>query len=286
MIMLYYTTQNIYDRLRAAISTNRRVTQLVVRPSISVVRNPFDPRATNIGSMRCRPDRRGHRADRCLGSIGIRAVMNHRQDRNPPGGSSPPTPLATADVTLRFPESNALLFVHMLGRYSFRYGTKFTGGLGGPWDALAVHEEPLFQGEAHDAPDHAGRALVSSRARAHAQSVRDGQWHRPRPRGRVDVRGERRHRGHHRSGLAIDGAGRPIVVEQSTTKTLPDVSEDELYLFVQYDEVGVEKVPVPDTDGVVEDDAVPNCRSLPTAGPRSTTERSRSTRRRCSHWRT
>lgn len=60
------------------------------------------------------------------------------------------------------------------------------------------------------------------------------------------------------AGLAIDGKGRPIVAEQGTTTSLPDVSSDELYLFIQYDEVGVETVPVPETDGAVEGEAVPN----------------------------
>lgn len=60
------------------------------------------------------------------------------------------------------------------------------------------------------------------------------------------------------AGLAIDGNGRPIVAEQGTTTSLPDVTGDELYLFIQYDEVGVETVPVPETDGAVEDEAVPN----------------------------
>ncbi|WP_018259023.1 hypothetical protein [Halomicrobium katesii] len=60
------------------------------------------------------------------------------------------------------------------------------------------------------------------------------------------------------SGLALDGRGRPIVVEKATTRTLPAASADELYLFIQYDEVPIEMVPVPDTDGAVEEDAVPN----------------------------
>ncbi|ADD04348.1 uncharacterized protein Nmag_0763 [Natrialba magadii ATCC 43099] len=59
-------------------------------------------------------------------------------------------------------------------------------------------------------------------------------------------------------GLALDGRGRPIVVEQMTTTSLPDASSDELHLFIQYNEVPVETVPVPDTDGAIEDDAVPN----------------------------
>ncbi|EMA35140.1 hypothetical protein [Halobiforma nitratireducens] len=60
------------------------------------------------------------------------------------------------------------------------------------------------------------------------------------------------------SGLALDGRGRPIVVEQTTTTTLPSVSADEIYLFIEYDEVAAETVPVPDTDGAVDDDTVPN----------------------------
>lgn len=59
-------------------------------------------------------------------------------------------------------------------------------------------------------------------------------------------------------GLALDAHGRPIVVEQTTTTSLPDVSSDELYLCIQYDEVPLETIPVPDTDGAIEDDAVPN----------------------------
>lgn len=59
-------------------------------------------------------------------------------------------------------------------------------------------------------------------------------------------------------GLALDGRGRPIVVEQVTTTTLPDVSSDELHLFIQYDEVAVETVPVPDTAGAIDEEAVPN----------------------------
>ncbi|THE64825.1 hypothetical protein D8Y22_10660 [Salinadaptatus halalkaliphilus] len=61
-----------------------------------------------------------------------------------------------------------------------------------------------------------------------------------------------------RPGFALDGRGRPIVVEQTTTTTLPAVSSDEIYLFIEYDEVPVETVPVPDTDGAIEADAVPN----------------------------
>ncbi|MFC3960296.1 hypothetical protein [Halovivax cerinus] len=59
-------------------------------------------------------------------------------------------------------------------------------------------------------------------------------------------------------GLAIDGRGRPVVVEQVTTKSLPLPSTDEVHLFIQYSEVAVETVPVADTDGAVDSDAVAN----------------------------
>lgn len=59
-------------------------------------------------------------------------------------------------------------------------------------------------------------------------------------------------------GLAIDGRGRPIVVEQVTTKSVPLPSADEIHLFTQYSEVAVETVPVSDTDGAIDRDAVPN----------------------------
>lgn len=60
------------------------------------------------------------------------------------------------------------------------------------------------------------------------------------------------------AGLALDGHGRPIVVEQVTTKSLPSPSGDELHLFVRYSETAVETVPVPDTDGAIDEEAVPN----------------------------
>lgn len=59
-------------------------------------------------------------------------------------------------------------------------------------------------------------------------------------------------------GLAIDGAGRPIVVDQATSKSLPAPSGDEIYLHIRYDEVALESVPVPDTQGTGEDDHAPN----------------------------
>lgn len=60
------------------------------------------------------------------------------------------------------------------------------------------------------------------------------------------------------SGLALDGFGRPIVVDQVTTKSLPEVSAEKIHLFIQYDEVAVETVPVPDTEAAIDEQAVPN----------------------------
>jgi len=60
------------------------------------------------------------------------------------------------------------------------------------------------------------------------------------------------------AGLALDGKGRPIVVEQLTTKSLPTPSTDEIHLFIQYKEAPMESVPVPDTDGAIENDVAPN----------------------------
>ena len=50
-------------------------------------------------------------------------------------------------------------------------------------------------------------------------------------------------------GVAIDAAGRPIVVEAPTTASVPEPDDDELYLFVRFDEVDLEPVAVPDAGG-------------------------------------
>lgn len=47
-------------------------------------------------------------------------------------------------------------------------------------------------------------------------------------------------------GLAIDGRGRPIVVEHTTTKSLPAPGDDEIALALRYSEAAVESVPVPE----------------------------------------
>ncbi|ATW88971.1 hypothetical protein halTADL_2224 [Halohasta litchfieldiae] len=51
------------------------------------------------------------------------------------------------------------------------------------------------------------------------------------------------------SGVAIDGVGRPIVVDSPTTKSVPAPEGEEIHLFVRFDEVALESVPVPDADG-------------------------------------
>ncbi|QCC51232.1 hypothetical protein DV733_08235 [Halapricum salinum] len=59
-------------------------------------------------------------------------------------------------------------------------------------------------------------------------------------------------------GLAIDGYGRPIVVETETSKSVPVPTNDEIYLFARHAEVSTESVPVPDADGVAGDEQTPN----------------------------
>ena len=59
-------------------------------------------------------------------------------------------------------------------------------------------------------------------------------------------------------GLALDGNGRPIVVGQVTTKSLPMPAGDEVYLFLEFAEAAMETIPVPDTEGAVDDETAPN----------------------------
>lgn len=59
-------------------------------------------------------------------------------------------------------------------------------------------------------------------------------------------------------GLAIDGRGRPIVVDSETTKLVPVPTNDSIYLFARYAEVSTESVPVPDAEGVASDEQTPN----------------------------
>ena len=59
-------------------------------------------------------------------------------------------------------------------------------------------------------------------------------------------------------GIALDGNGRPIVVERVTTTSLPCPTENELSLYIQYDEVEMEPVPVPNTDDAIDDESTAN----------------------------
>jgi len=59
-------------------------------------------------------------------------------------------------------------------------------------------------------------------------------------------------------GLALDGEGRPIVVEQVTTKSIPMPADDEVSLFLEFAEAAMETIPVPDTEGAVDDETATN----------------------------
>lgn len=59
-------------------------------------------------------------------------------------------------------------------------------------------------------------------------------------------------------GVVIDGYGRPIVIEHTTTKTLPSPSGDEIYLFLRYNETELESVPVPEVRGASDNEYMSN----------------------------
>lgn len=59
-------------------------------------------------------------------------------------------------------------------------------------------------------------------------------------------------------GVALDGKGRPIVVEHTTTKTLPAPTGDEIYLFLRYTEAALESVPVPEVKGARNEEYTSN----------------------------
>ena len=59
-------------------------------------------------------------------------------------------------------------------------------------------------------------------------------------------------------GIALDGNGRPIVVDQVTTASLPQPSGNELSLYIRYDEIALEPVPVPNTDDAIDDESTAN----------------------------
>lgn len=59
-------------------------------------------------------------------------------------------------------------------------------------------------------------------------------------------------------GVVIDAYGRPIIIEHSTTKTLPLPSEDVIYLYLRIDETELESVPVPEVRGASTEEYMSN----------------------------
>jgi len=50
------------------------------------------------------------------------------------------------------------------------------------------------------------------------------------------------------AGVAIDGVGRPLVVETATTKSIPEPDGEQCHLYVRFEEVETGEVAVPDAD--------------------------------------
>lgn len=59
-------------------------------------------------------------------------------------------------------------------------------------------------------------------------------------------------------GVVIDAYGRPVIIEHSTTKTLPLPSEDVIYLYLRFDETELESVPVPEVRGASTEEYMSN----------------------------
>lgn len=59
-------------------------------------------------------------------------------------------------------------------------------------------------------------------------------------------------------GLAIDGIGRPIVVDVETTRTLPEPGGDELFVQLRHATVDQETVPIPEIEDAPEGDRTHN----------------------------
>lgn len=59
-------------------------------------------------------------------------------------------------------------------------------------------------------------------------------------------------------GLIIDALGRPIVIEHTTTRTLPVPAEDEIYLYIGFDTSELESVPVPEVRGASSEEYTSN----------------------------
>jgi len=59
-------------------------------------------------------------------------------------------------------------------------------------------------------------------------------------------------------GIILDAHGRPIVIEHSTTKTLPLPSADTIYLYIRFDRSELESVPVPEVRGASSEEYTSN----------------------------
>jgi len=59
-------------------------------------------------------------------------------------------------------------------------------------------------------------------------------------------------------GIVLDAHGRPIVIEHSTTKTLPLPSEDTIFLYIRFDRSELESVPVPEVRGASSEEYTSN----------------------------
>lgn len=59
-------------------------------------------------------------------------------------------------------------------------------------------------------------------------------------------------------GLVLDAYGRPLVIEHSTTRTLPLPSGDSIYLYIRFDRSELESVPVPEVRGANSEEYMSN----------------------------
>lgn len=59
-------------------------------------------------------------------------------------------------------------------------------------------------------------------------------------------------------GVVIDAHGRPVIIEHTTTKTLPLPSGEAIYLYLRFDETELESVPVPEVRGASTEEYMSN----------------------------
>jgi len=59
-------------------------------------------------------------------------------------------------------------------------------------------------------------------------------------------------------GIVLDAHGHPIIIEHSTTRTLPLPSDDVIYLFIRFDTNELESVPVPEVRGASSEEYMSN----------------------------